>query len=199
MNNKSDKKAHLEYLKKDFFDIDLLEKIRKFLLFDEYEVLKKYGTWLLMLSSKKILPITDAQSRFLKVVKKEIKPETTFEKLWLKFLFIQENYDKYEKVWKIYNEELNLQEEIELRKLEEYYLYEEMENYFNDHDEQTFQIERNEHSYFYEDYQDDDYPDYDLPDSFGGVPEDNPDYDEVGGDSWGDYYAADWGDDDKEW
>ena len=45
----------------------------------EIELLEKYGNWFMGLTNGDLIPINDSQEHFIKVVRKEIKPETDYE------------------------------------------------------------------------------------------------------------------------
>lgn len=52
----------------------------------ELEVLRRYGFWLEALAERKILPSTPAQEHFCRVVRGEAKPETLYERAWMRLV-----------------------------------------------------------------------------------------------------------------
>lgn len=83
MDNKYDKvelNRHRFYLHKEF-------SIECHNIFSEEEkvILVKYGEWMRALVNGDISPITPAQVHFVEVFKKNISPQTKYEKIWKKY------------------------------------------------------------------------------------------------------------------
>ena len=72
---------HKKYLNQNFY-------VTPQKLFDpeEIEILERYGRWMMALMLGEIRPETDAQSRFVKVCEGKSKPETEFERAWMKYI-----------------------------------------------------------------------------------------------------------------
>jgi uncharacterized protein YifE (UPF0438 family) len=81
MNSKGE---HLEYIAhKGLFSIDC-----DLLIFsnEEIQILEKWGHWFNALVSGELKPFTESQKSFIKVMKREIDPNTVEEKAWFKYL-----------------------------------------------------------------------------------------------------------------
>lgn len=79
-----DKGEHLEYVaNKGLFNVDCSHEIFST---EELQILEKWGYWFMGLTSGDLQPYTEAQERFIKVMKKEVKPVTLEERAWFKYL-----------------------------------------------------------------------------------------------------------------
>ena len=74
---------HLELLRSQDFIIDCAPPN---LSRDERGLLQRYGRWLTALAAGTIQPFTDAQRRFLEVVKGKRDPTTSHEIAWMKLV-----------------------------------------------------------------------------------------------------------------
>lgn len=54
---------------------------------EEIELLETYGHWFQAMTEGEIEPITELQKEFIKVVKKEKDPVSTYEQAWFKYQF----------------------------------------------------------------------------------------------------------------
>src|SRR5271157_3471030 len=71
------KDNHINYLKnKRKFTPDCNHAI---FTLSEISLLEKYGNWFMGLTNGDLLPFNDSQEHFIKVAKKEIKPETDYD------------------------------------------------------------------------------------------------------------------------
>jgi uncharacterized protein YifE (UPF0438 family) len=78
------KGEHLEYIAhKGLFNIDC-----DLIIFskEEIEILEKWGHWFMALVSGELKPFTETQERFIKVMKREIDPNSDEERAWFKYL-----------------------------------------------------------------------------------------------------------------
>jgi uncharacterized protein len=53
---------------------------------EEIHVIEKWGHWFNALLSGELKPFTDAQVRFIRVMNREVEPQTVEEKAWFKYL-----------------------------------------------------------------------------------------------------------------
>lgn len=80
----SNKGEHLEYVaQKGLFNVDCSHEIFSY---EELQILEKWDYWFMGLTSGDLQPFTEAQERFIKVMNKELKPETVEERSWFKYL-----------------------------------------------------------------------------------------------------------------
>jgi len=78
------KGEHLDFLsRKGLFEVDCSHEIFNI---TELALLEKWGHWFMALTSGDLLPFTEAQKRFISVMKREAKPETIEEVAWFKYL-----------------------------------------------------------------------------------------------------------------
>lgn len=78
------KGEHLEYIsEKGLFTLDCSPKIFSS---EEIHVIEKWGHWFSALLSGELKPFTEAQTRFLRVMNREVEPKTVEEKAWFKYL-----------------------------------------------------------------------------------------------------------------
>ncbi len=76
------KSKHLKY-RKMAFSLTVPESLFSE---SERELLIEYGAWLAALMRGSILPQTSKQIRFVCVCKGEAKPDSIFEKVWIKYI-----------------------------------------------------------------------------------------------------------------
>jgi uncharacterized protein YifE (UPF0438 family) len=78
------KGEHLEYLgHRGLFDINCSTAIFSP---EEIQILEKWGHWFTALVAGDLKPFTEDQERFIRVMKREIKPETPHEFAFFKYL-----------------------------------------------------------------------------------------------------------------
>jgi len=70
---------------------------------DEYNFLRRYGTWMEALEKGNILPETSEQIAFLNVCQSVIEPKTKFERAWIKL----RERRKFEEEWVCHDPENN--------------------------------------------------------------------------------------------
>jgi uncharacterized protein YifE (UPF0438 family) len=78
------KGEHLEYIAhRGLYSIDCDTKVFSP---EEIQVVEKWGHWFKALISGDLNPFTEAQKRFIKVMKREVEPCTLEEKAWFRYI-----------------------------------------------------------------------------------------------------------------
>ncbi len=95
---------HLEFIAhKGLYDIDC-----NLIIFssEEIQAIENWGHWFMALVSGELKPFTEAQERFIKVMKRELVPISVEERAWFKYL-------GRKAVEKKYNDRLNVKYQTE--------------------------------------------------------------------------------------